>query len=428
MLLGSTAAVVGCGGPENDPSSESEKSSQTASQIPLRVLIVNDVVDPESILLGWQSIDSGDLEMTQFGLDATDANPIPGGGDFDADLAADLDADLAAAVGDCDVVIAPSIVTADLINAGVIDPPRGRVAEETSRVWLPAIRAALVRYGDKDVAFAIGAATPLVVSNSDLPPLKTWDQWDQFASGPDQRFAMPTAPGQAAWTLLNRLPAIGPSGLFDRDNFDATIASQPNVDAMQKLVTLAKSFARSPEDGWTAQAIWSSVLSQELTTGLAIAPTSTSENDDLNIAAAPIDGNRQLVNPMSPVAMISTRCRQSRLANQFAHFLSGASSGTEARQQIASATPVRITERGTNDYQQTLIEQFTSPLIAPTLRILGGWRYYAVLDRAVIGCLGGEMSAADAMQTVASRWDELSDHFGRENQVRAMHRNQGFRA
>lgn len=408
LLLGFVVTAIGCKklGTAPEPPVDDDLES---SSIPLRILVVGDSVDGQTIARGWQSIGGGDLDISTIQLMADSSELID-------------------AVGQCDVVLSPAIVTADLVNANAIDPPRGEFAETLAQVWLPSIRAALIRYGDRDVAFPIGTPMPVIVSNGELPEIKSWNDFDQLVIRDGQKFAMPTAAGQAAWTFLTRLPSIGPAGLFHREDFTPLIDSAENVAALTTLVTMIGRCQPPPTTGWTATAIWSAVAEGELTIGLGSPGKTDSATTELVVTAPPVDGNRRLVDPMSPVAMVSSRCRQSQLANQFVQFISGDATGTETRQTISSATPVRISDLGVNAYQQIWARELGSPLIVPTLRILSGWQYYRALDDAIIKCFGGEVDPSSALRSVAEQWDALTQRIGRNDQLRSMRRNQGFRA
>ena len=311
-----------------------------------------------------------------------------------------------------------------------VDPPRGDLANSLADVWLPAVRSGMVRYGDTDWAIPIGSATPIVMAASELPPIDDWSAFDAAftAAGPA---AIPTAIGHAGYTLLARLPPTGAIGLFDRNRFTPTIDAPENVEALRVLRELVRQLPSrrgvAPESGWTPAAIGDAVAGGELRLGWGWPPASRGDGD-LNYAAAPSMGDRLVMHPMSPVALISSRCRQSRLAGQFCQFISGGQSSTDLRRRWPSATPVRRNDGRSTAADRVFADMLQTPLVAPTMRILGGAQYYGALDEAVHACLTGDTPPAEALRRVSQQFEALTEHYGRENQLRAMRRNLGFTA
>jgi multiple sugar transport system substrate-binding protein len=62
-------------------------------------------------------------------------------------------------------------------------------------------------------------------------------------------------------------------------------------------------------------------------------------------------------------------------------------------------------------YQQTIAINF------PELRIPGTAEYYDALDVNVQKALSGEISAQEALDATAATWNEITDKFGREDQM-----------
>jgi multiple sugar transport system substrate-binding protein len=64
----------------------------------------------------------------------------------------------------------------------------------------------------------------------------------------------------------------------------------------------------------------------------------------------------------------------------------------------------------------------------PYLRIRGTPKYWRVLDLEVAAALGGRKSAKEALDDVASAWEEITDELGREGQLQAYRAALGYEA
>jgi hypothetical protein len=68
-----------------------------------------------------------------------------------------------------------------------------------------------------------------------------------------------------------------------------------------------------------------------------------------------------------------------------------------------------------------------SSQVRPTLRLLGYDRYLAALDRAVIDCLDGKVTAAEGLAQASAAWKELTKEYGLEGQAKVWRYSQGLR-
>jgi multiple sugar transport system substrate-binding protein len=80
------------------------------------------------------------------------------------------------------------------------------------------------------------------------------------------------------------------------------------------------------------------------------------------------------------------------------------------------------------DYLEAFHANFTAPTMLPYLRIRGTPKYWRVLDLEVAAALGGRKSAKEALDDVASAWEEITDELGREGQLQAYRAALGYEA
>jgi hypothetical protein len=78
-------------------------------------------------------------------------------------------------------------------------------------------------------------------------------------------------------------------------------------------------------------------------------------------------------------------------------------------------------------YDNYLKMRLRSSQVRPTLRLLGYDRYLAALDRAVIDCLDGKVTAAEGLAQASAAWEELTKGYGREEQAKVWRYSQGLR-
>jgi hypothetical protein len=171
-----------------------------------------------------------------------------------------------------------------------------------------------------------------------------------------------------------------------------------------------------------------------------------------------------LTDPEAPLGVISGSCRQTAAAKRFLGWLAGgdgselvrgalpgmtvcrkdtdggpASGATSAPFAAAGGPPPAGRQGGPSPvgrqggsaagplYDNYLKMRLRSSQVRPTLRLLGYDRYLAALDRAVIDCLDGKVTAAEGLAQASAAWKELTKGYGREEQAKVWRYSQGLR-
>ncbi|MEM9826419.1 MAG: hypothetical protein AAF958_07505 [Planctomycetota bacterium] len=437
------ASATGCGGKDEDTDTTTDDGTPEVvrSEVPLRVGIIgaNFIGDSvaESLRIAWQSIGVSDLEIQAVDGDRSTA----------ADEAAVLEL-----AKQCDVLLSPNLMIADLSLTEAVDPPSGKVLDDLDKDWLPAIRSTLAKYGGKAIAMPVGSPRPVQLGpreiggssasgeddrTSQLPqdtsPLpQTWEEYDAFVADTCQgKAAEPTAAGWAAWMFLLRLPRKTGQWLFDLQTTQALLADDEKVETLEQMKATVDRYVAGPR---TPDSIWQSILAGSLRGGIGM--PGTGEGDlsgapNLALDAIPGDASQSmgLLDPLSPVCVITKWCRQSRLARTFASWISGGSGSESLRNLLPAATVVRSTASGEpSDYERELVRQLTKPRTLPTFRIRRGWDYYVALDTAIGRCLNDNADAATVLGEAAKQWDQWTESFDADTQQRALRRSTGLRA
>jgi hypothetical protein len=162
-----------------------------------------------------------------------------------------------------------------------------------------------------------------------------------------------------------------------------------------------------------------------------------------------------LTDPEAPLGVISGSCRQTAAAKRFLGWLAGGdgselvrgalpgmtvcrkdtdegpASGATSAPFAAPGGPLPAGRQGGSAagplYDNYLKMRLRSSQVRPTLRLLGYDRYLAALDRAVIDCLDGKVTAAEGLAQASAAWEELTKGYGREEQAKVWRYSQGLR-
>ena len=78
-------------------------------------------------------------------------------------------------------------------------------------------------------------------------------------------------------------------------------------------------------------------------------------------------------------------------------------------------------------YEDFLAKRLSIPITVPSLKLLQGEMYYAILDEKVSLAVSGELSPAQGLKQVCEEWEQLTDEIGREDQIRTWKRINGMR-
>ncbi|NSW76569.1 MAG: extracellular solute-binding protein [Candidatus Atribacteria bacterium] len=80
------------------------------------------------------------------------------------------------------------------------------------------------------------------------------------------------------------------------------------------------------------------------------------------------------------------------------------------------------------EYLKAYYDNFFAPNIAPYLRIPGGNEYWVALDRHLSEAYTGQASAKEALDRVARDWEDITNRYGREEQLKVYQESIGYKA
>ena len=202
------------------------------------------------------------------------------------------------------------------------------------------------------------------------------------------------------------------------------------------LEQMVKTCSRYQTKDQTPQEVWDGVSSSKLRGGIGFPELRSSLDGALMLSELPgaSDSSRVLLDPFSPVVALASSCRQSAAAKRFMIWISGGEGSQAMRRQVRGMTDTRAAQgslessgASRSDYDLQLRETLSRPVTMPTLQLLSGGEYYAVLDREVIRALKGEVSPEEALAEVAAQWQAIAERIGVEEQLSVWRRAQGMR-
>lgn len=357
--------------------------------------------------------------------------------------------------------------------------------------WLDAIEVALVNWAGKPVGVPLGSPQPALLiaegtSAAGVSPENPPTTWDGYiaaakelaksATGDFPKVAEPLGGGDAAKSFLWRAIDASPEvWLFDRETFEPVLESEAYVRALETMRACAESYGgkrltagevwAGVADGRLAMAIgWPALIADVEAfpalgqvwvgppprgVGQAASADAPSGTSGTLVANWPI-----LTDPEAPLGVISGSCRQTAAAKRFLGWLAGGDGSELVRGALPGMTVCRKdTDGGPASgasrapaasggpspsgqqvgsaagalYDNYLKMRLRSSQFRPTLRLLGYDRYLAALDRAVIDCLDGKVTAAEGLAQASAAWKGLTKGFGREEQAKVWRYSQGLR-
>lgn len=465
----SSALLLGCNRAPSQPDPQASTST-VRSDVPLRVLLCGDKRWSEMLTTAWSGVSDQALQITL--LDP-------------AVVSVDQWQDkVMAAMKLSDVGIVPTGMLAALDAESALTPPSDDwLSEEGVNVasLFPVIREGLITFGGRTVALPQGAIQPSVVVRTDLSSgtLTLPVDWESYirqatelngSSGDDKEpvVAEPLAPGDAARMFLWRANVANPPvWLFERETFTSVIDQEPYVETMETLKRCASQYRGAR---LTAGEVWSRITSGQLKMAIAW-PAISSQSERIEEATGcdfgrlPSVGKatertgsdspstastsgiatvrQTLIDAESPVAVMSSHCRQSESAKRFMTWLIDGEGTSMIRTAVTGLTPMRAdssvasreeeqndvgaANSGTQDYVSVLSESLSSLNLRPAPRLLHYRKYLAALDTAVQSCLDEKQSSQEALSVAAKTWDALTQEVGAMPQHRAWRRTQGLR-
>ncbi|WP_231617582.1 hypothetical protein [Novipirellula aureliae] len=427
--IGAATTIVGC----KDQPDPIDEVSESRSDVPIQLVLVGSDDDAETIRRAWMSIDEQPLEIKTISADRVDDRPWI--------------VTLREAALSCDLIIYPMMAVAELIETEAIVPIDDRTFEQMQEEYgsfFSAPRNGAARFGGAYVALPLGASLPALLSSRSIPTLGSWGDYDDWvAKELAGKAAEPLAVGWAgAMFLWRAIASIDQGWLFTRDDFTPLVDSEPYVDVlrqMQQTASRYNSISMSPVE------VWNALQSGEILAGIGFPggvggawneePQATRE---VAFGDLPCDPKRKqmLLDPFSPIASISSHCRQTSASKRLMNWMSGGEGSQLIRREIDRFTPVRSenasllvveTQTGT-PYEQWLETQLRTPVTAASLQLFAADEYYSVLDQQVVACIAGDASPEQALTVVAERWQAITDRIGKEKQKTAWRRSQGLRA
>lgn len=411
-----TSAGLGCRRstePEPQPTVQS-------SEVPLRVLLCGSESDVEAITLGWAAVDPQPLDPT---LLAVDRSSVTG-----------LLARIAAAAERSDVIIAPVMAVAELhamSGLTAISDEESQRSEEQGGPFLPALWNGAARFAGKTWSYPLGSPLPALISSEPIDRQSTWADYHRWVASLQGAVAEPLADGWAGSMFLWRaVSSVESSWLFTREGLVPQIDSEPYQQALTQMRQTADLYQGQRRD---PQQIWGELTAGTLRGGLGFAYGDQAAEIDLSFEDPPSgELTRVLLDPFTPVAYLSSNCRQTAASKRLMRWLSGGEGSERVRQQIPGMSVTRTgigTVGSVNEmsrYERWLQQRLDTPNTLPTLLLRAADDYYAELDRQVIRCLEGEVDPGQALGETKAAWSEIARRVGIKKQERAWRQAQGM--
>lgn len=451
LLVGVTA---GC----KNSSETSESSVSTdlkISPVALRIVSAGGKNFDQRLETAWRSVSEQPIEITSVAPEQ-----------------------LMAAGKKADIIVFPNQFMGDLQIASALLPiPETVLSEDGLDVEsiLPALSTDFLPWGTDVYSVPLGGVYPAVwyADGVQLPAQPSWDDYSKAIAMLEKgQAAEPLADGWAAVSFLMRSATLTREmWLFDRQSMTPQIASEPYVKALQQLMDARQTY---PDQLLSPQAVWKDLTSGTLKVAVAwptidIAQQQGEESDAATTDAGPetlltisnyplsqrvylggwVPGDGQPLPPMLPPHGLSVgiaqSCRQTQVARAFLSWLASREGHANVRSLQNILTPHRLKPdlaenedglgafNGTvNDvnysmYDEYIVKKLSDPAVRPTLRIPGAARYLEALNEEVLAALEGTKSAAEALESAAKKWDQLTDELGRRSQINAWRQSQGMR-
>jgi hypothetical protein len=459
---GGIACLAGC-----KPNQAPEGAASVRTDVPLRVLICGDVGWGEAISTAWSGIAQQPLAIeTLPPASAVDGNLADAvgiasfeGGKPSSDLARRVLASLSRS----DVAIVPCGLVADIAESDALVPLGDDLvqAEELAADrFFPVISQSLMRWAGRPVAIPLGCLQPSMLISVELAARlgqageaglpKNWGDFDRVLQqvAVEGTAAEPLTGGAAAKMFLWRASeAAPPVWLFDRVSFEPVLEQEAYVKTLQTMRQNVQHYGATRK---SSGQVWSDFAAGKLSIAIgwpaefgdpprvdsigdaiATALPTTANVVDSGLPSLPV-----LPDADSPIAIISSRCRQTAAAKRFLIWLSGGEGTELVRGAIGAISQVRRDNDSTNresessatsDYANFLAQRLLSLNLRPTIRLHGYDRYMAALDREVLACLDGKQTPAEALVTVTGNWQAITAAIGPERQAKAWRLAQGLR-
>lgn len=418
-MLTSAGFVAGC--KESETTIE-PSSNPTRPPIALRVLYMGDPNDGAYIERGWSSVSEHPIEIQTLPLRRDEISSIP-------------EKQVADAYKKSDVAIVSLATLSTIYRSELIVPLGDSFSDDSEYLgdFLPAVRNSAAAYAGKMICLPLGAMQLCLVSSDSVTP-RSWEEYDKLVESWGGEAAEPTAKGWSAYSFLCRCSGIR-RWLFEGETLRSLLDEQDYVNCLEQMVRTCDRYQRK---NLSPMQIWSSVSEGDLRGGIAFPSGKMDSNSSLKVHSLPglAAADRVLLDPFSPVVTLSSVCRQTAIAQQFMRWLSGGEGSESVKSQVDGMCDVRMPSviaqavdpaQPGGVYGDFLAKRLSIPITVPSLKLLQGEMYYAILDEKVSLAVSGELSAAQGLKQVCEEWEQLTDEIGREDQIRTWKRINGMR-
>ena len=397
---------------------ETKDRPKKRSDIPIRILFVGSEEAASTIQQAWRSVAESPVKFSTVSTER--------------DSLGELSEEIFSELPSSDIVIFPLILQAELATMQAILPEADASYKELEKQLgkaIPALRSGASRLGGKHYGHSLGSRLQAVLSSGDLEEMKSWSDYHGWVSTLGGKAAEPLAKGWAAQSYLQRAASsINEGWLFHSDTMSPEIVSSEFVAVLEQLLATADQYI---DERLTPSEIWQRVRGGSLDGGIgfepgydALAESSIEEERDVAVADLPneLASPVLLLDELSPIAAISSACRQTAASKKFLSWISGGEGSRDLMNQITAFAVSR--ESGSkigqgSSYQSWLRERLRFPRTRPGLNLIDGGEYYQQLDEAIIRCLDGKQDATSALTDVAMRWESITERVGRKRQQTA---------
>ncbi len=448
-------AATGC---RRDESLAPTPRAVDREAVPLRVLLCGTERWAEMLRTAWGSISDQSLAIR-----VLDPDPITAGNWQTA---------VVEAIAVCDVGIVPNGALAALDEAGAITVPGDDILTDEelglSR-FHPVLRDGAMRFAGRPVGLPLGAIQPAIFLSESairdgMSMPSTWDEYLETArqlaasTSSDSVVVEPLAGGAASSVFLWRANTVDPpQWLFDRETFAPVIDTEAYVETLELMRRCAAFYGSTH---FTAGEVWSRLASGEAKMAIgwpaidAMSGQRIEELSGMAIGRLPVvdvqSGSamvgspvvrRTLVDASSPIAVLSSGCRQSAASKRLMIWLAGGEGTSLIRGEATGLTrlfsesgdrssPIGddLAARGAHThYDSFLTDALQSAALRPSPQLLGYREYLSALDDGVTACLRGQGEPADTLAQVAAQWESLNQKYDIKKQSRAWRKAQGLR-
>ncbi|MGB7326334.1 MAG: hypothetical protein WBD31_15785 [Rubripirellula sp.] len=411
--------LLGC----NRPAEVVAPVTAVRTDIPLRITWVGSQDDADAIQRGWSSVSEQAIAVTAITLDRSASIPS-------------ID-DLIQQAKTCDLLSVPLMMVAELVSSQSIESLTGDAISAITSDLMPAMRSGAARYGGDTFAIPYAANLPALFlsdNRSDTDMAMSWKEYDdRVVADWKGKAGEPTTGGWAAAMFLWRSVGSAQRWLVSRETFEPTIDDEPYVQALDQM---RQTVARYEKPRQTPSQIWQGLQQRELDAGITF-PTSQ-VNSETELVATDLPGPQSsgqslpslAFSPWLNVIAMSTNCRQTDASKVFMDWISGGEGSESARQTVSPHSAVRSSNTSSNldAYAEWIEKRLGSPVTLPSMQFISAGQYYAALDNAVMDCLDGKSTAADALAGAKSQWQAITKRVGVDVQLRAWRRANGMRA